>query len=41
LTLVNDTEFLYKCDNLYAPEFDSGIHYDSIGIDRDSIRKEY
>lgn len=24
-TLEEDTEFLYKCDNLYAPDHDSGI----------------
>lgn len=24
-TLEENTEFLYKCDNLYAPDYDSGI----------------
>lgn len=25
LTLEDDTEFVYKCDNFYSPEFDGGI----------------
>lgn len=41
LTLVDDTEFLYKCDDVYAPHFDSGIHYASIGADRENIKKTY
>lgn len=27
LTLEDDTEFLYKCTNIYYPEFDDGIAY--------------
>lgn len=27
LTLEDDTEFQYKCTNLYYPEFDSGVRY--------------
>ena len=41
LTLEDDTEFLYKCDDIYAPEHDAGIYYDSFGIDRDGIKKKY
>lgn len=43
LTLEDDTEFLYKCDDVYAPDFDSGIHYadPDIGIDRSSIMTTY
>lgn len=35
LTLEDDTEFLYKCTEYYAPEFDSGILWSDprIGID--------
>ncbi len=29
LTLEDDTEFLYKCDDFYFPEADGGIHYAS------------
>lgn len=32
LTLEDDTEFQYKCTNLYYPEFDSGIRYDDTEI---------
>ncbi len=35
LTLEDDTEFLYKCTDLYSPEYDSGILWndENIGID--------
>ena len=35
LTLEDDTEFLYKCTDLYSPEYDSGIIWNdrTIGID--------
>lgn len=35
LTLEDDTEFLYKCTDYYAPEFDSGVLWNDpiIGID--------
>lgn len=29
LTLEDNTEFVYKCDDYYTPEFDGGIHYAS------------
>jgi dTDP-4-dehydrorhamnose 3,5-epimerase len=34
LTLEDDTEFLYKCDDSYYPASESGIRYDdpSLGI---------
>ena len=37
LTLEDDTEFLYKCTDYYAPEFDSGVLWNDsdIGIDWD------
>jgi len=41
VTLLDDTEFLYKCDDIYAPQYDSGIQYKSIGIDWASIKKTY
>ncbi len=43
LTLADDTEFLYKCDNVYAPDYDGGIIYSdpTILIDRDSIKERY
>lgn len=34
LTLEDNTEFLYKCDDIYAPQFDSGIHRASTEIKR-------
>ena len=35
ITLEDDTEFLYKCTDLYSPEYDSGILWsdETIGID--------
>ena len=35
LTLEDDTEFMYKCTDLYSPEYDSGIIWNdkTIGID--------
>lgn len=35
LTLEDDTEFLYKCTEYYAPEYDAGIFWNDpqIGID--------
>lgn len=35
LTLENDTEFLYKCTDLYSPEYDSGLLWndETINID--------
>jgi dTDP-4-dehydrorhamnose 3,5-epimerase-like enzyme len=43
LTLEDNTEFLYKCDDIYSPQYDSGIRYNdpTIGIDRDTIMKQY
>ena len=43
LTLEDDTEFLYKCDDIYAPQYDSGILYNdpTLWIDRTSIMKEH
>jgi dTDP-4-dehydrorhamnose 3,5-epimerase len=43
LTLEDNTEFLYKCDDIYAPEYDSGIVYNdsTLWIDRGSIMKQY
>lgn len=34
LTLEDNTEFLYKCDDIYTPAFDSGIHRASTAINR-------
>jgi len=33
LTLEDNTEFIYKCDDYYAPEYDGGVHYNSLDID--------
>lgn len=43
LTLEDDTEFVYKCDDFYSPEFDGGISYmdSELGIDWESIRTKY
>ena len=43
LTLEDNTEFLYKCDNTYAPDHDGGILFSDpfIPIDRDEIKRKY
>lgn len=43
LTLEDDTEFVYKCDDFYFPEYESGIIYNDpiFWIDRNWIRLEY
>ena len=43
LTLEDDTEFVYKCDNNYSPTFDNGIHYNdpTIGIDWHTIQRTH
>ena len=43
LTLEDNTEFLYKCDDSYAPEYDSGILYNdpTLWIDREHIMQQY
>ena len=43
LTLEEDTEFLYKCDDFYTPEEEWWIIYNDpdIGIDRDDIKRKY
>ncbi len=43
LTLEDDTEFVYKCDNYYSPEFDGGIMYSdpSLSIDFEEIKEKY
>jgi|JI7StandDraft_1071085.scaffolds.fasta_scaffold286690_2 dTDP-4-dehydrorhamnose 3,5-epimerase len=33
VTLLPDTEVQYKCTDVYAPECDSGVRWDTIGID--------
>lgn len=43
ITLEDNTEFIYKCDEFYEPEFDSWIYYQSIwsGFDiKDYYNKE-
>ncbi len=35
LTLEPDTEFMYKVDTYYAPEFDSGIRFDDPDVNFD------
>ena len=32
-TLMPDTEVQYKCTDLYAPDCDGGVRWDSLGID--------
>ena len=43
LTLENNTEFVYKCDDYYNPEFDGWIIYsdEDLNIEFESIKKEY
>lgn len=43
LTLEDDTEFLYKCDEFYSPEFDGGISYTDpkLWINWKEIRTKY
>ena len=43
LTLEDNTEFLYKCDDIYATEFDSWILYNdpALWINRDTIMHDY
>lgn len=33
LTLEEDTEIVYKCTDIYAPEYELGIRWDDLGID--------
>ncbi len=33
LTLTDNTEIIYKCDDYYAPNADGGVRWDSCGID--------
>lgn len=43
LSLQDNTEFLYKCDNIYAPLYDSWILYNdiSLSIDWSIIMEKY
>ncbi len=43
LTLEDDTEFVYKCDDFYNPSADAGIAYDdpALGIDWEAICARY
>lgn len=41
LTLEDDTEFLYKCTDFYAPEYDSGILWNDETINIDWKFKEF
>lgn len=43
LTLENNTEFVYKCDDYYSPEYDWWIIYSDIdlNIDFEGIKKNY
>lgn len=33
VTLTDDTEVQYKCSDIYAPDCDGGVRWDSLGID--------
>lgn len=33
VTLLPDTEIIYKCSDYYAPECDAAVRFDSLGID--------
>lgn len=33
VTLCDDTEVIYKCSDLYAPECDGAVRWDSCGVD--------
>lgn len=43
LTLEDDTEFLYKCDDVYDPSYEVGIMWDdtTLGIDWSRYMDEY
>lgn len=43
LTLEDDTEFVYKCDDYYNPSADGGISYadPDLKINWDEIREKY
>lgn len=41
LTLEDDTEFLYKCTDLYSPEYDSGILWNDKTINIDWRFEEF
>ena len=43
LTLEEDTEFVYKCDNIYNPTAERGINYldTELDIDWEEIKRKY
>ena len=41
LTLEDETEFQYKCTDIYAPQYDSGIIYDDKDLNIDWKLEEY
>ncbi|AHB41439.1 hypothetical protein P148_SR1C00001G0648 [candidate division SR1 bacterium RAAC1_SR1_1] len=43
LTLEDNTEFVYKCDDYYNPQADGGILYSDpdLDIDREKIKRDY